>query len=370
MPTEETLMAYIPKTAEDRATATSRLQRAYVDVSTAYVRQFEDYTRASATLDTLDKRWATNPYGAEATYLRYLIALRRNNLKEAQDWSARLQKDYPGTEWSDLVAPSGSTSQDENAPVTASVGEYYDATYDLLQQRQYGEVLSRTRAARRNFPTDESYNNRFRIIEAMAYAGSAQYIEADTILNGFISSHPGDPLQPWAQQVLNYVTERKKVDTVKATPSEALPASIMPPAPATGTPVKPSVDESTEPAPAEYAYNAREAHYFVFAVNKMETRAMGVKAGIGDLNTFKFGDAKLEVVIEPMPSGKAIIIVKSFKNAAGAKNYMAQFRDAKTLVREYEANEYQTFVISASNFRKLMVDRAIGSYLVFYRGHY
>ena len=102
----------------------------------------------------------------------------------------------------------------------------------------------------------------------------------------------------------------------------------------------------------------------------METKAMGVKAGIGDLNTFKFGAANLEVFIEPMPGGKAIIVVKSFKNAAGAKAYMTQFRDAKTLVREYEANEYQTFVISAPNYRKLMADRAIGSYMVFYRGHY
>lgn len=368
LPTEDMLLAYIPTTAEARATATSRLQRAFVDMSTAYVRQFEDYTRASATLDTLDKRWASNPYGAEATYLRYLIALRRNNLKEAQSWSAKLQAEYPGTQWADLVAPASEAGN--NAETTASVGSYYDATYDLLQQRQYGEVLARTRNARRQYTENETYSNRFLIMEAMAYAGSAQYGEADTILSNFIKTHSGDPLAPWAEQVLSYVTERKKIDTVKMAPSTPLPPSLIAPAANSGAPAKTPAELDAGPAPAEYAYRPQEAHYFVFAANKMEPRAMGVKAGISDMNTFKFGSAGLETMIEPMMAGKAIIAVKSFKNAATAKSYMAQFRDAKMLLREYEPNEYQTFVISASNFRKLMADKAVGSYLVFYRGHY
>src|SRR5690606_21024497 len=107
--------------------------------------------------------------GAEAAYLRYLIALRRNDLNDAQIWSTKLRQEWAGTEWADLVAPPSESGLDQ-APATASVGEYYDATYDLLQQRQYGEVLSRARAARRQFTADESYSSRFRIMEAMAYA--------------------------------------------------------------------------------------------------------------------------------------------------------------------------------------------------------
>jgi hypothetical protein len=253
------------------------------------------------------------------------------------------------------------------------VGEYYDATYGLLQQRQYGEVLARTRAARRQFTADDSYTNRFTIIEAMAYAGSAQYVEADTILNTFIRSHAGDPLQPWAEQVLSYVTERRKIDTLKPAASGGLPpalaASASSPsasAPAAGVPPA----ESNLPAPAEYAYKPQEAHYFVFAANAMEPRVMGVKAGLGDLNTFKFSSAGLETGVEPMSAGRAIVVVKSFKNAAAAKQYMAQFRDAKMLVREYQPNEFQTFIISASNYRKLLADGGVGSYLPFYRSKY
>jgi hypothetical protein len=102
----------------------------------------------------------------------------------------------------------------------------------------------------------------------------------------------------------------------------------------------------------------------------MEPRAMGVKAGLGDLNTFKFASASLETSIEPMAAGKAVVIVRTFKNAAAAKQYLTQFRDAKMLVREYQPNEYQSFIISATNFQKLRADRGVGSYLPFYRSHY
>jgi hypothetical protein len=272
------------------------------------------------------------------------------------------------------VAPA--QGDNESGAVTASVGSYYDATYDLLQQRQYGEVLSRSRNGRRQYQ-DETYGNRFIIMEAMAYAGSSQYRQADTILTEFIRTHAGDPLQPWAQEVLNYVKEKKKADTIAAAPgglssaitaTAAGPPTTLPSIPS-GT-SRPSADTNALPIPSEYAYHPQEPHYFVFAVNKMEPKTMGIKAGINDMNTFRFASAGLESIIEPMQGGKAIIVVKPFKNSASAKIYLAQFRDAKTLLREYEANEYQTFVISASNYRKLIKDQGIGSYLVFYRAHY
>ncbi len=374
LPTEEALLAFIPTTAEAKAVATGRLQRAYVDMATAYVKQFEDYPRATATLDTFDKRWALNPYTAEATYLRYQIALRRNNLNEAQRWSAKLQKDFPGTQWAGFVAPAPG-EKDESGPALASVGEYYDATYNLLQQRQYGEVLSRTRSARRQF-TDETYGNRFRIVEAMAYAGSAQYNQADTILNEFIRTHKDDPLKPWAEDVLKYVGTMRKTDTVVRKPdSTILPASIIAPGAAGSTSstlpiITPAVDTSTLPIPADYTYKPNEAHYFVFAFNKVEPKAMGVKAGISDLNKFKFSTVALETTVVPLKAGKGLIVVKRFNNAAAARTYLSAFRDAKTLVREYQPNEYETFVISAPNYRKLTSDGSISSYLPFYRSHY
>jgi hypothetical protein len=130
------------------------------------------------------------------------------------------------------------------------------------------------------------------------------------------------------------------------------------------------VDTSGLPAPADYAYKPNEPHYFVFAINKMEPRAMGVKAGISDLNTFRYNTVNLNASVVPLRAGRVMIVVKTFKNAGAARTYLTSFRDAPTLVREYQPNEYQTFVVSASNYRKLIKDGSFSSYLPFYREHY
>jgi hypothetical protein len=102
----------------------------------------------------------------------------------------------------------------------------------------------------------------------------------------------------------------------------------------------------------------------------MEPKAMGVKAGVTDLNTFRFSTVKLEASVVALKGNKGMVVVKTFQNAGAARTYLSTFRDTKMLVREYEPNEYQTFIISANNYRKLIADGGIGSYLPFYRSHY
>jgi len=65
-----------------------------------------------------------------------------------------------------------------------------------------------------------------------------------------------------------------------------------------------------------------------------------------------------------------MIITRRFGNAAQAKIYMNEFRKASALTREYTAADYQVFIISASNYLKLMADRSVQPYLNFYKTLY
>lgn len=365
VPTEDVLMGYIPHTEEARATATNRLQRAYLDMSTAYVKQFNDYPRASAALDTLDKRWPGNPYAAEATYLRYLIALRQNKLADAQAYSAKIRSDYSTSSYAELIGAPTDASSTEGGNAL-SVDDYYGTTYKLLQDRQYGEVLGRVRTAKRQFPNDEKYTNRFKMVQAVAYAGSAQYKQADTLLQKFVKENPKDTLVPWANELLRIVAEKIKADTLNRIPDSSIIATNKLNPGTSRTPL----DSANFPPPESYLYQPNTPHYFVFAVNKMEPKVMGVKAGIGDFNTFTSADDSLVTNLEPLAAGHAMVVVKSFKNATAAKRYMTMFKAARALVREYKPDEYDLYIISANNYRKLTADGQIAPYKAFYSSFY
>lgn len=380
LPTEEGLLAFVPSTPEQQEAARQKIQRAYVDLGTAYVRQLEDYPRAAGAIDTLEGRYRDHLLKDEALYVRYLIALRQNNLQLAQQWSSQLQQQYPESKWTSMVRPSedGSGLSASAAPVAT----FYDETYGLLQQRQYGEVLSRTRTAKRQY-ADERYSDRFTIVEAMALAGSGMYDQADTLVSDFIRTHPVDSLKIWAESTLEYIRRQRKLDSI----NNPKPVAVNTAAPASGTPAaaapapNPAVPAAAVPAaidsvaampaiPAQYTYKAGAEHYFVFQYPRMEPRAMGVRAGLTDFNNLKFSGQGLESTVEPLPGGGGLIVTRKFKNAAAAKAYLAQFRSTSLLTREYKAEEYKVFIISAPNFLKLMSDRDIPAYLNFYKSRY
>ncbi|MBS1643803.1 MAG: hypothetical protein JST36_02085 [Bacteroidetes bacterium] len=368
VPTEETLLGYIPKTDEAKATATNRLQRAYLDLSTAYAKQFHDYKRATAALDTLEQRWPTNSYAAEATYLRYFIALKENRLQDAQAYSTKIRNNYAGTEYGELVGAANTETQ-TIASATVKVDDYYSTTYQLLQNRQYGEVLGRVRSSRRQFPTDEKYPGRFKMLEAVAYIGSAQYKEADTLLRKFIKESPKDTLIPWAQEILRLAQEKIKsdsnsirLDSIKLALTKLKPNNG-------GTDSSASISENEAP-PKEYAYEPNAPHYFLFVADKMEPKVMGIKAGLADFNMFSFSEDKLETEILPMANGKALIVVKKFKDQMAAKRYLTMFNKVRMMTREFKPDEYQLMLISAKNFLKLVAEGAIEPYETYYQSHY
>ncbi len=378
LPTEEMLLAGIPSTPERKDKAINGIQRAYVDLGTAYVSDLEDYSRAGSTFDQLDKRYSAHPYTDEELYLRYLAALRQNNLPQAKIYSDRLLQQFSTSKWAANVRPpddSGGT----NGLLTASTGnvaDYYDETYNLLMQRQYGDVLSRSRVGRQRYK-NETYENRFRIMEAIAFAGSGNYKQADTLLTDFIRTHPSDSLRSWADNVMRYVQDQEKLDTVKPA---AIPVTVVAPSPLNPAIAAPaSANTVNSPAatpsaalvqPVAYSYKPNDEHYFIFYVKNKDSKAMGVKAGLTDFNTLKFGGAQLTNSFEMLAGTEGVIVVRKFNNAAKAKAYLAEFRKTPVLMREFSPGQYQAVIISSANYLKLSADKAIQPYLNFYISKY
>lgn len=374
LPAESVLLSYIPNKQDQKEAVLQKMQRAFVDLAGAYITSLEDYRRSALTLDTLHIRFPKHTFQAEALYLRYQIALNTNQLKEAQGFATLLQKDYSDTKWAQLVAPreeEAETTQLASVPVSA----FYEETYRLLDRRDYGQVLQRTREGKRQYK-DEFYRKRFSIMEGVAYAGTGNYKAADSLLTAFVTKYPADSLKPWAESILAFVARNKPKDTTIVDSTRIVgnlikAAATNKPADTLAQTAKAALAPVSEPvAPTEYQYRANEEHYVAFYFYKMESRAMGVKAGITDFNTFKYSGQNLTTNLQMLQADQGIVIVKRFQTMAHARIYMNAIKGSAQLFKEYKPTEYQFFLISARNFMKLEKDRDIPAYLKFYRGYY
>ncbi|MEZ5015560.1 MAG: hypothetical protein R2800_00785 [Flavipsychrobacter sp.] len=355
IPTEESLLAAIPKAGKEQEEKLKEVRRAYVDVANAYVQALEDYPPAIHTLDTLNIRFPDHEHKAEELYIRYIINLREGNLDKASEYSQRLIKEYSDSEWASLVQPKEKV---EVIKTDVSVSNYYDETYQSLMSRDYTNVLTRARNGQKLYK-DSVYSNRFRIMEAIALAGSGDYEYADSLLTDFMSAHPSSSLRSWAEAVLRYINKNKASSVGGETPAKPQPK-----------PANIPIAQAPSNAPVAFKYNANENHYVLFTFNKMEQRAMGVKAAINDFNQFKFSSLNLNTDISMISAKQGIVNVKSFNGLSQAKIYIRMLRSTKQIFREYQNGEYDLIMISESNYKKLLVDKDIEPYLKFYQSKY
>ncbi|XZF16059.1 hypothetical protein ACTHGU_07965 [Chitinophagaceae bacterium MMS25-I14] len=399
IPTEESLLSFIPNTADKQNKARLRIQRAYIDLANAYVRQLEDFPQALQTLDSLDSKYPAHEHKAQDYYLRYLVALKQNKLPLAQEYSSKLQKEYPESQYASLVRP---TEDNPNGNTQVTVAAYYDQTYDLLNQRQFTEVITRAKNGRVQY-NDVRYKSKFIILEASAQAAVENYAAAEALIVDLVKDNPNDSLRPWAEKVLDYITKNKPKQPAAAPAQGANsnnlgegPVHPLPPGtptsqpqPATngtntpapqptasnpaGQPATPGAPATVAPAniPATYTYKPQEEHYFVFAFKQMDNKAMGVKAALTDMDNMKFSTLNLSANLEMLQGQQGLVITRSFQNASQANIYLNTFKGNPQITREYtSASDYDVFIISAKNLLKLQADKSLADYLQFYRKQY
>ena len=372
LPSEESLLAKIPNTKQQKEQALKLEEEAYIKLASGYLKQLEDYKMADATLDTFDIRFPKTNKKEEELYLRYQIAMGQNKLDNAKAYSDELLKSFPDSKYAAVLRPK---QEQFKAPITEggkTVSEYYDETYSMVLNHQYADALTRIDIGKKKYD-DPVFKKRFLIAEAMCYGGQANYDKADTMIAAFIRTYPADTLTPWANDVAAYIKDVRKNgapswvnDKYDEAPKHVKKKHVRPEKPkpeAKPLPPKP-VD-----VPELYAYKPSEEHFGMIILPGLDSRTSALKQGITDFNLLKGLGDSVNITIDMYNIDQAVLLVRKFNDAASAKAYM------DTLVTEpvftkYKANEIKTIVISAGNYKKLFYDKKTDVYMGFYKGSY
>lgn len=373
LPTEQSLLAKVPNTQQQKELNYKIQQKAYILLAKAYLKQLDDYNRALHTLDTLNQRYPAHTQKEEELYLRYQIAVRQNQLDKAQGYATELLAKFPTSQYAKLLQPGKSESKlaGDNA---LDVANYFDETYEMLMRHQYTETQLRAAMAKKKYE-HPVYRRRFEVVEAMAYAGMGNFIMADSVISQFIKTNPADSLTDWAKSVKNYIAEVKnggKPSWYKDGPmpvpntvvkKEEKPASK--PAVTPALPPPPAIPD----APASYSYKADSPHYCIIVMPGLDGRTAGFKKAVRDFDSLKYASSNLELLIDFYKMKETVFIVKGFNDAQTAKAYMSALATSKAITA-YPPEDLGMFIISAQNYKKMFVEKDSEGYRAFYNVNY
>jgi hypothetical protein len=138
---------------------------------------------------------------------------------------------------------------------------------------------------------------------------------------------------------------------------------------AMGTREKETGPDKGEAVEQLYTYTDSTAHYFVAVVKNSV-----------DLNQFKFNITTFiidfydlddfEITDESLNETFRNVVVKSFEAATPAMEFLQKIEKEKAVFEEFDASNYQYFVISGANYKKFMQDKSVADYFIFFRQHY
>lgn len=371
IPTEESLLARIPNTPQQKEQAAKNIQKAYMMLAKAYMKQLEDYNQAGKTLDTLDKRYPNHIYKEEELYVRYQLAIKQNQLDKAFTYSQELLNKYPNSQYAALVKPKQSESKQDALVGGKTVSAYFDETYALLMQHQYTEALMHVNVAKKEYG-DSVYKKRFEVTEAMAFAGTGDYNMGDSLITKFLKSHPADSLTPWASTVKDYIKDMRtlgKPSWYKELPpgqtttgagtktATAAPRNVPPPPP------------PPPPIPAPYAYHADSEHYCIIVLPGLELRTGRLKKAIISFDSARGETAGLSLLMDLYNMNQGVLVIQKFANAAAAKAYILALQSS-TALQEYGEGEIKVMAISTANYRRMFYERDATPYVSFYNAYY
>jgi tetratricopeptide (TPR) repeat protein len=377
LPSEESLIARIPNAPQQKELAVKVIQRAYIQLAKAYFKQLEDYNQAIHTLDTLDKRYPDHKQKEEELYLRYQIALKQNKLDKAQAYAQELLAKFPDSEYASILKPKTGGAKLVTDIGGEKIPAYFDKTYAMILDHQYTEALSRIEVAKKQV-ADPTYNKRFEVSEAMAYAGNGNFNMADTIISKFIKANPSDSLTGWAKEVQRYISEvrnggkpswyndavaaSKKMEGKKGDVKTSPGLPKAPPPPPPPPPVFVNI-------PSAFAYHADSEHYCIIVLPGLDSRTGALKQAVKNFDSVKYAAANLNIIIDLLDMNQGILVVRKFADASQAKAYLADLQ-ALPALSAYKAGELQLYVISAANYRKLYTDKNVLPYSGFYKSFY
>ena len=111
-------------------------------------------------------------------------------------------------------------------------------------------------------------------------------------------------------------------------------------------------------------------HYYIAIVDKHKLEESRVRFGLIDFNDEYFDFMNFDVSTARLSEDYGIVMVEKFKNARMAQNYIESVIIAGEVFDGVVSDSYKQYIISKSNYQKLLEDANVDRYNKFFDLNY
>ena len=350
----------LPLTDSAMEVSHKKIQNALYNVGEVYRNDLKDFPLAIEAYKELIDRYPEGDYKIAAYYSLYKVYEQEGNQNQADIYKNMIIRNYPDSKYTKVLLDPNYFKQFEKEEQEKKT--FYTTTLNLYKKQQYREVIQRCDEAFKKYQNTE-YIPKYRFLKTLSmgelYGVSSIKKELETIVEEF----PADPVANASEELLAAIRENelKQFKDMDETTKEDDMADK-------------EKDEITQKTLEEiakiYQYKPADKHLLGIAINKT-ANINQLKFNLINFNLDFFIQESYDIENKSLNEFIEIISVKNFKNAQKAKEYYNQFKmEEKTIFTDIEAADFQYFIISQENLDKLLEEKSVGDYLIFFRNNY
>lgn len=267
-------------------------------------------------------------------------------------WANEVKSRYPGSEWAMLIDNPNYLDQRELKEQKEL--EEYQRVYQLYVTRLYADALEECNRVISAEPENHLLC-KYKLLRAICigYTDGVVGIRENLIreLNDIKANCPNTEEAQRADEILTNINKEMGLPTTETNGgSETLPVEA--------------------PKESVYKFDPTGEHYFAVILPVQGTDMTKTKSLITDYNLTNYATSGYKVTNNLLDKNNHIVLVKPFAGAEPAKQYLEFFVSDAGQLKDFNANPYQYFLISKSNYIALFKNKSIEEYMTFYRENY
>jgi tetratricopeptide (TPR) repeat protein len=332
----EALLKNFPISKEAREKSDELLINALYEAATIYKSKLNNTAKAIESFEELLVRYPDNKYKPQVCYNLYLLYKETGNTARADYYKNLLLDKYPDSPFAKVILDPDYLSKQTKK--NKKVEDYYKTTFGYYQSGAYDTVILMVSAVDSLYK-ENSLRPKFALLNAFALGKTQDLKTYKEALSSIVDKYPGDEVKVKAEEILTLL-ENSDTKEVR---------------------IQSNV--------ADFDYMPNDAHYFMITFSKKDiktTELSNIIAQYNDVNR-SLEDLKVNSLI--LKEDITMVVVKSFRNLAMAKDYAGAIVAGGNF-SSYQQGDLTFSIISENNFNIIIKHREIESYLLFYEARY
>lgn len=326
----------IPKTPEDFDSSNVYIQRAFLEVASAYKEELKDFYESIKALETLDKRFDVFRYEPKMLYLMYLVYGKLEDKPKQDAIKERLLEKYPNHLYTRKMLDPNFGEIDNSEYYQAQL--YYKVCFELYNRKQYKECQKCLTEGLEKFNKTELLA-KLELLEALNVGKLFKEDKFIAALERVEGSFPNTPESAMARQLLDLLGGN-------------------------------SADAAAQTPEGPYTYDAKAKHNLVIFVPNKGVDMNNIRNSVSDFNTEQFKLEKLSVKTIFLDQRTQMVVVSNLKNASIAKTYLAAVSESQQIASYLPPGKTQTVIFSEANFQTFYSEKNIEAYKTFFEKTY